>query len=109
RDTVQPVEKNKPNANYKPAFAGQTRVSGVTTKSAFQFNILTSQLKSPWDIAQLPDGRLLITEKEGVMRIVNSTGNISARITGLLNVDARAQVGLLGLVLNPVYATIKMV
>lgn len=109
RDTVQPVEKNKPNANYKPAFAGQTRVSGVTTKSAFQFNILTSQLKSPWGIAQLPDGRLLITEKEGVMRIVNSTGNISAPITGLPKVEARAQGGLLGLVLDPQFATNRMV
>ncbi|RYG38844.1 MAG: PQQ-dependent sugar dehydrogenase, partial [Chitinophagaceae bacterium] len=31
-----PVETKDPNTNYKPAFAGQTRVSGVKTKTAFK-------------------------------------------------------------------------
>src|SRR5215213_4800899 len=57
-----PVETNPPNSNYKPAFAGQTRIAGVKTKAAYEGRILTKDLKSPWGITSLPDGRFLITE-----------------------------------------------
>jgi glucose/arabinose dehydrogenase len=109
QDTLAPVEKNKANSDYKPAFKGQTRIAGVKTKSAYDFKVLTKQLKSPWGIAVLPDGRLLITEKEGVLRIVNKSGNVSEAITGLPKVDARAQGGLLGLVLDPQFANNRTV
>ena len=108
-DTIAPVEKNKPNSNYKPAFVGQTRVAGAKTNTAFEFKVLTKQLKSPWGIAVLPDGKLLITEKEGVFRIVNSSGTVSEAITGLPKVDARAQGGLLGLTLDPQFSSNRMV
>lgn len=109
KDTIAPVEKNKANTNYKPAFTGQTRISGVKTKTAYDFNIVTNKLKSPWGIAVLPDGKLLITEKEGNMRIVNASGNVSDALTGIPKVDARAQGGLLGLVLDPQFATNRVV
>ena len=96
-----PVEKNKANANFKPAFKGQTRIAGVKTTTPYSSTIVTKALKSPWGIAVLPDGRLLITEKEGTFRIVNKAGQVGAAITGAPKVDAQAQGGLLGLTLAP--------
>ena len=107
--TGAPVETNKPNTNYKPAFKGQTRIAGVKTKSPYTAKVITQGLKSPWGIAVLPDGRFLITEKEGTLRIVTKAGNVSEAITGLPKVDSRGQGGLLGLTLDPQFSKNRMV
>src|SRR5690554_5000050 len=60
-----PVETKAPNTDYQPAFEGQTRAPGVETTTAYEGRVLSSDLDSPWGITSLPDGRLLITEKEG--------------------------------------------
>lgn len=104
-----PVETNKPNADYKSAFAGQTRVGSVKTTANFSFKVLTENLSSPWGLTSLPDGRLLITEKEGNLRIVTQNGEMSEKITGLPTVDAKGQGGLLGITLDPNFAKNRMV
>jgi len=104
-----PVESNKPNTDYKPAFEGQTRAPGVKTQTPLESHVVTDQLKSPWGIAVLPDGRLLITENEGNMRIVSGEGEVSEAIGGIPEVDARGQGGLLGLTLDPDFASNRMV
>lgn len=96
-----PVEKLAPNSAYKPAFPGQTRIAGVKTKTAIQSKILVNGLKRPWGITVLPDGRFLITEKAGVMKIITSSGDVSEPITGLPEVNAGGQGGLLGLTIDP--------
>ena len=103
------VETNKANSEYKPAFEGQTRINGVKTNTAFEFKVLTESLKSPWGIAVLPDGRLLITEKEGVLKIADEKGLLSESITGLPKVDADGQGGLLGITLDPNFSTNRLV
>lgn len=110
-DTVNlpPVETRAPNTAYQPAFAGQTRVKGVSTKSDYSTRALTDQLKNPWGIAVLPDGRLLITEKAGTMRIATTSGQLSPVITGIPAVNAAGQGGLLGITLDPQFATSRMV
>ena len=107
--TAQPVETREPNSSYKPAFEGQTRVKGVRTKTPYVVRILTADLKKPWGIAILPDGRLLITEKEGTMRIATDDGQLSAPITGLPDVNSKGQGGLLGLAIDPQFSTNRMV
>lgn len=107
--TAPPVETQEPNTDYKPAFPGQTRAPGVVTKAAYTVNVLTSDLESPWGIVQLPDGRFLITQKRGTMRIATGTGQLSEPITGLPDVNARGQGGLLGLTLDPAFAQNRMV
>ena len=106
---IAPVETKPPNSNYKPASAGQTRISGVKTTSAYEGKLLTSDLKSPWGIAMLPDGRFLITEKRGQMRIATPEGKVSAEITGLPEVNPAGQGGLLGLAIDPAFTKNRMV
>ncbi len=108
-DSSAPVETKSPNTNYKPAFAGQTRVAGVKSKTAYEGRVLSSDLKNPWGIISLPDGRFLITEKKGNMRLATATGTVSEPISGLPPVNARGQGGLLGLVLDPEFSSNRMV
>lgn len=108
--TAPPVETKKPNTDYKPAFEGQTRIAGTTTTTPVKTTLLTKSLKAPWGIVALPDGRLLITETEGQMRIADSeTGELSDAITGIPEVDDRGQGGLLGLTLAPDFPQSRMV
>lgn len=109
-DTTAPVETNDPNTDYTPAFEGQTRIAGVKTTTPYEGVLVTSDLSSPWGIAALPDGRLLITENKGNMRIVDpSTGEMGDKITGIPEVDDKGQGGLLGLTLDPEFTSNRMV
>jgi len=108
--TGAPVETNAPNATYQPAFTGQTRIGGATTAaSSYRATVLTSSLASPWGVTSLPDGRLLVTEKAGQLRLVTTAGVVSAPITGLPAVNAAGQGGLLGVCLDPDFATNRLV
>ena len=104
-----PVETKAPNSAYKPAFAGQTRIAGVKTTTPYAHSVLTEALQSPWGITSLPDGRLLITERTGTMRLVTPAGQVSAPITGLPPVNSGGQGGLLGVRVDPDFATSRMV
>jgi aldose sugar dehydrogenase len=107
--TSAPVETKAPNTDYKPAFAGQTRIGGVKTSTPYEGKIITDKLEQPWGITSLPDGKLLITQKEGAMRIVSTDGTVSEPITGLPPVNSNGQGGLLGLTLDPAFAQNRMV
>ena len=107
--TIPPVETVRPNSSYTPSFAGQTRVAGVRTATPFEGRILTSNLSSPWGITTMPDGRLLITEKAGTMRIATTGGALSQPITGLPAVNSGGQGGLLGVRLDPSFSANRMV
>lgn len=58
-------------------------------------------LEVPWSLAFLPDGRMLVTERPGRMRIVSPDGRLSGPLTGLPKVYAEGQGGLLDVVLGP--------
>ena len=105
---LPPVETEAPNADYKPAFEGQTRINGVKTKTPYEVQIITQGLSNPWAVASLPDGRLIITEKKGNLRIVSTTGVVGDAITGFPDVDSRGQGGLLDVVAAPDFSTSRM-
>ncbi len=107
-ETLPPVETQKPNTNYKPAFEGQTRVAGVKTATPYQVSILTDGLSKPWAVTSLPDGRLVITEKAGTLRIATTTGQLSSPITGFPEVDDRSQGGLLDVASAPDFETSRI-
>lgn len=107
--TGAPVETKAPNTTYKPAFAGQTRIGSVKTTTPYEVTVLNTTLKSPWALTELPDGRWLITEKGGVLRIASKDGSLSNPITGIPPVNARGQGGLLGITLDPAFSSNRMV
>jgi glucose/arabinose dehydrogenase len=66
-------------------------------------------LEHPWSLAFLPDGRLLVTERPGRMRLVDQQGRVSPALAGLPAVYARGQGGLLDLALDPQFAENRLV
>jgi len=61
-------------------------------------------LVNPWALAFLPDGRMLVTEKPGRLRIVDAQGRVSAPLAGMLPVANVGQCGLLDVALDPKFA-----
>ncbi|GAB1391116.1 hypothetical protein MASR1M6_32980 [Rubrivivax sp.] len=61
-------------------------------------------LDHPWSLAFLPDGRMLVTERAGRLRIVAAAGQVSPPVAGLPPVAASGQCGLLDVVLDPRFA-----
>ena len=61
-------------------------------------------LDRPWALAFLPDGRMLVTEKRGRLRIVTKDGAISEPVAGVPDVIANGQGGLLDVALDPAFA-----
>lgn len=107
--TGAPVETKAPNTTYKPAFAGQTRIGSVKTTTPYDVTVLNASLKAPWGLTELPGGRWLITEKAGNLRIATVDGKISEPINGLPAVNNKGQGGLLGITLDPSFASNRMV
>src|SRR5262245_28129233 len=81
------------NAQYKTS-AGPVRAVTVA-----------SGLSHPWALAFLPDHRMLVTERDGRMRVVNADGTLGKPLAGLPTIDADGQGGLLDVVLDPDFST----
>jgi len=74
-------------------------------KLAFRAVTLTRGLAHPWSLAFLPDGRMLVTEKAGRMRLLTKEFELDPTpIAGLPEIVARGQGGLFDVVLHPDYA-----
>jgi glucose/arabinose dehydrogenase len=74
-------------------------------KHVFRVERLTGGLDHPWSLAFLPDGRMLVTERPGRLRIVGRDGRLDPRpVAGVPTVAAVGQGGLLDVVLHPDYA-----
>jgi len=66
-------------------------------------------LVNPWALAFLPDGRMLVTEKPGRLRLVGLDGRLGEPVQGLPPVDDKGQCGLLDVVLDPKFAETRLV
>ena len=69
----------------------------------FVLDTVARGLSHPWSIAFLPDGRLLVTERPGRMRMVGKDGALSPPLAGVPKVFASGQGGLLDVVLDRRY------
>lgn len=112
-DTVavssSPVETKAANTDYKPAFEGQTRIAGVKSATSYEGTLLDSSLTRPWGIATLPDGRFIITEKGGAMKVTTAEGKVGTTVSGVPKVDSEGQGGLLGVCIDPAFEQNRMV
>ncbi len=86
-----------------PAVAQDMR-SVSTQTGAVAIEVVARGLENPWGLAFLPDGRMLVTEKAGRMRIVTRKGEISKPIANVPRVAARGQGGLLDVAPSPNFA-----
>jgi glucose/arabinose dehydrogenase len=71
---------------------------------AITVETVATGLVHPWALAFLPDGRLLVTERPGRLRIVTRDGKLSASLAGVPKVFASGQGGLLDVILDRNYA-----
>jgi glucose/arabinose dehydrogenase len=102
----RPVETRSANATeQKPAFEGQTRAPFRAADVAFDVRVVARELEHPWAVAFLPDGRMLVTERPGRLRLVGRDGALSGPLAGVPKVDARDQGGLLDVALSPTFAS----
>ena len=85
----------------KAANPGQTGAPKPTTTLAVTVETVAKGLEHPWGLQVLPDGRLLVTERPGRLRIVSATGELSPPISGLPPVEVNGQGGLLDVALDP--------
>ncbi|NLX82836.1 MAG: PQQ-dependent sugar dehydrogenase [Clostridiales bacterium] len=104
-ESLPPVEDRHPFSSYQPAFPGQTRAPGMKTLAPYHVSVLTEDLSQPWAVSVLPDGRLIISEKRGSMRIFSQESGLSSPIYGFLDVAYNGQGGLLDLVPAPDFQT----
>lgn len=72
-----------------------------TERMRIQVVTVAQGLDHPWSIAFLPDGRMLVTERPGTMRVVTRDGRLSEPLKGLPPVAAGGQGGLLDVALAP--------
>lgn len=75
-----------------------------TSAGPVRAETVASRLENPWSLAFLPDGRLLVTERPGRLRIVDSAGEVGPEVEGVPNVIAAGQGGLLDVALSPDFA-----
>lgn len=80
-----------------------------STEGVVRAETVAEGLVHPWALAFLPDGRLLVTERPGRLRIVSMDGTLSAPLTGVPQVAAAGQGGLLDVALDPDFATNRLV
>ena len=80
-----------------------------TEAGSVKLTEVASGLQNPWSLAFLPDGRMLVTERPGRLRIVGRDGSVSAPIDGVPEVHARGQGGLLDVALSPNFADDKLI
>ena len=96
----QSVETAPPNApDQVPAFEGQTRASQPEAPVATEIEVVAEGLPHLWAMEFLPDGRMLVTAKEGALHIISPQGEVSDAIAGVPEVDASGQGGLLDVAL----------
>ena len=103
---AQGVDPRPPNGiGQKPAFAGQTDAPERKLGVAFEVVTVAEGLETPWSVAFLPDGKMLVTERPGRLRVVSADGKKSEPVAGLPPVDGRRQGGLLDVALDPDFAS----
>jgi len=105
------LEKGKPidtrsstKADDRSLWEGQTRAPYEPSGQGYTVTTVTDKLVAPWSIAFLPQGKMLVTEKQGNMRIVNADGTVSEPLKGVPMVHYQGQVGLLDLALDKNFA-----
>ncbi len=80
-----------------------------SVQGPFRVTTVAEGFEHPWGLALLSDGRMLITERAGRLRLIDANGKTSAPLKGLPKIAAGGQGGLLDLALSPSFASDSLV
>ena len=80
-----------------------------TDKAEITVETVARGLERPWSLAFLPDGRMLVTERPGRLRLIGRGGAVSAPLEGVPAVAATGQGGLLDVILGPDFETSRLI
>ena len=89
--------------------ASQQSPTPPSTPGVVKAEVVASGLVHPWGLAFLPDGRMLVTERPGRLRLITPAGVVSGPLTGVPAVAASGQGGLLDVALDPAFPTNRLV
>jgi glucose/arabinose dehydrogenase/cytochrome c5 len=94
------------NLKEKPQYVADPNGQVIKTeKQTFKIDIVARNLETPWGLAFLPDGRLLITERPGRLRIVEKDGTLLPEaVKGTPKVWEKQDGGMLDVEVHPQYS-----
>lgn len=106
---AQEVDQGRKNApQFAPAWPTQTRAPAQNSSVEMGIEVLASGLDTPWGVEVLPEGGYLVTERSGALRLVRD-GTVSAPISGVPQVLAQRQGGLLDVALAEDFAESRVI
>lgn len=80
-----------------------------TTAGTIKVETVATGLSHPWGLAFLPDGRMLVTERTGTLRLVSKDGKLFAPLSGVPEVVVAGQGGLLDVAIDPDFKSNSLV
>ncbi|MEH6721429.1 MAG: PQQ-dependent sugar dehydrogenase [Aurantimonas endophytica] len=102
----EPVETEPANApDQQPAFPEQTRAPQPADMPEVAVETLAEDLPQLWAMEFLPDGRMLVTTKEGAFHVISAEGEAGPALGGMIEVASAGQGGLLDVALAPDFET----
>ena len=109
-----PVRRHRPRSGWALSALGLLGALGLIAAAPAQAGeprtvAVAHGLVNPWGLAFLPEGRMLVTERPGRMRIVSADGKLGPPLPGLPHVVAEGQGGLLDVVIDPRFAANRFV
>lgn len=93
----------------RPAFAGQTRAPIAEMSAPFEVHDFVTGLTRPWAMAHMPNGKMIVTEVPGRIRIVSADGKVSDPVKGVPSVRGFGSRGLNDIALDPNFAQNRMI
>jgi aldose sugar dehydrogenase len=87
----------------------QVQAAPAASSAGIKVEELATGLSYPWGAAYLPDGSLLVTERDGRLRLIRDGGLVEAPIGGVPSVFNDGQGGLFDVALHPDFATNRLV
>ncbi len=101
RSADRPRPADTKSENVRPLAVNVVRSSA---RRSPRVSVVAGGLVVPWDIAFLPDGRALVTERPGRVRLISANGRLQRRPVARVRTTARGEGGLLGIALDPAFA-----
>jgi glucose/arabinose dehydrogenase len=92
-----------PRSRARTAARTRPRLARTPGRTA-RVRVLATGLQVPWDLAFLPGGRALLTERPGRVRLVTAAGRVRRAPVARVPNSARGEGGLLGIALDPDFA-----